>query len=73
MDLIAPVRATAARFGGSHAQRDLIDQTLFAAASQGGRRSLGRALLNERNMARPVTPLTRHWMERLAIPREVRA
>ena len=72
-DLIAPVRGTAARFGGSHAQRDLIDQTLLAAAAQGGRRNLGRALLNERSMAKPVTPLTRHWIERLAFPSQTRA
>jgi tetratricopeptide (TPR) repeat protein len=72
-DLIAPVRAMSARFGGSHAQRDLIDQTLLAAAAQGGRRSLGRALLNERTMAKVVTPLTRHWIERLATPTEARA
>lgn len=72
-DLIAPVRAQAARFGGSHAQRDLIDQTLLAAAAQGGRRSLGRALLNERTMAKPLTPLTRHWIERLSLPTEARA
>jgi len=73
VDLIAPVRAQAARLGGSHAQRDLIDQTLLAAAADGGRRSLGRALINERTMAKPVTPLTRHWIERLALPSEVRA
>lgn len=72
-DLIAPVRWQAARFGGSHAQRDLIDQTLLAAAAEGGRRSLGRALINERTMAKPVTPLTRHWIERLALPTEARA
>ena len=64
-DFIYPVRALAARFGGSHAQRDLIDQTLLAAAAQGGRRAIGRALVNERSMAKPVTPLTRHWIERL--------
>ena len=39
VDLIAPVRTQATRFGGSHAQRDLIDQ---------------------RRMAKPVTPLMRH-------------
>jgi len=72
-DLIAPVRAQAARFGGSHAQRDLIDQTLLAAAAEGGRRNLGRALVNERTMAKPVTPLTRHWIERLALPDKARA
>jgi tetratricopeptide (TPR) repeat protein len=73
VDLIAPVRSTAARLGGSHAQRDLIDQTLLAAAARGGRRHLGRALLNERTMAKPITPLTRHWMDRLALPTQARA
>ena len=73
VDLIAPVRAPAQRLGGSHAQRDLIDQTLLAAAAQGGRRSLGRALLNERTMAKPLTPLTRHWLACLSSPTEVRA
>ncbi|MDO9091698.1 MAG: tetratricopeptide repeat protein [Rubrivivax sp.] len=73
VDLIAPARGQAARLGGSHAQRDLIDQTLLAAAARGGRRSLGRALINERTMAKPVTPLTRHWIERLAPPTEERA
>jgi hypothetical protein len=73
VDLIAPVRMLASRFGGSHAQRDLIDQTLLAAAARGGRRSLGRALLNERLMAKPTTPLTRYWMDQLQLPTEVRA
>jgi tetratricopeptide (TPR) repeat protein len=73
VDLIAPVRALAARLGGSHAQRDLIDQTLLAAAAQGGRRSLGRALLNERMMAKALTPLTRHWIECLGTPTQERA
>jgi hypothetical protein len=73
VDLMAPVRAQAARLGGSHAQRDLIDQTLLAAAAQGGRISLGRGLLNERTMAKPITPLTRHWIERLSSPTEARA
>jgi hypothetical protein len=61
------VRAQAQRFGGSHAQRDLIDQTGLAAAaagSQGPR--IGRALLNERLLAKPATPLTRWWGEQLA-------
>ena len=73
VDLIAPVRGQAARFGGSHAQRDLIDLTLLAAAADGGRRSLGRALLNERTMAKPASPLSRHWAARLALPSEARA
>jgi hypothetical protein len=67
VQLIAPVREQAHRFGGSHAQRDLIDQTLLAAcAGPGGDRALGRALLNERRLAKPATPLTEHWAQRLA-------
>ena len=68
-DALGALRAQAQRLGGSRAQRDLIDQTLMAAAAQGGRTSLGRAVLNERRMAKPNTPLTRHWAEQLT-PRE---
>ena len=61
-----PVRTIAQRFGGSHAQRDLIDQTLLAATALGSQhKALGRALLNERLMAKPATPLTREWAQRL--------
>jgi len=58
-------RLAAQRFGGSHAQRDLIDLTLLAAAAQGSRRGIGRALINERLMAKPATPLTAHWQARV--------
>jgi hypothetical protein len=46
--LLRPVRSRAHRFGGSHAQRDIIDLTLIAAAEKAGERSLARALRNER-------------------------
>jgi hypothetical protein len=62
---IAPLRARLARIGGSHAQRDVIDQTLLAAAAQGGDRVLGRRLLAERRRAKAATPLTAHWRDRL--------
>jgi len=66
--LLAPLRETAHRFGGSHAQRDLIDQTLLAAcAAPGGERALGRALLNERRLARGTTPQLEHWRGRLGL------
>ena len=71
--LLQPVRAGAHRFGGSHAQRDLIDQTLLCAVARSGQRDLGRALLNERLMAKPATPLTRHWIEQVGVPLEIRA
>ena len=64
-DLLYAARPHAQRLGGSHAQRDLIDQTLIAACARGSRKALGHALLNERVLAKPTTPLTRHWLEAL--------
>ncbi len=72
-DGLYAVRTLAHAIGGSRAQRELIDQTLFAACAAGPRRALGRALLNERLMARPASPLSRHWSDRLGEAREVRA
>ncbi len=60
-----PLRGVAHHFGGSHAQRDLIDQTLLAAAARSSHKAAGRALLNERRLAKPNTPLTSHWAARL--------
>lgn len=51
-DLLRDVRSRAHRFGGSHAQRDVIDLTLIAAARASGETSLERALLAERAAAR---------------------
>jgi tetratricopeptide (TPR) repeat protein len=59
--MLYPLRALTHRVGGSHAQRDLIDQTLLAAAARASDKSAGRALLNERRLAKPETPLTAHW------------
>ena len=64
-DALYASRAQAQRFGGSHAQRDLIDQTLLAAAARGSRQGLGRALINERRMSKPMTPLSQHWQGQL--------
>jgi hypothetical protein len=49
VEWLRPVRNHAGRFGGSHAQRDLLDLTLIAAADRAGQRSLARALLAERS------------------------
>jgi hypothetical protein len=67
IELLRDVRNKAARFGGSHAQRDLIDQTLLAAAVRATDRAVGRALLNERRLGKPETPLTDHWARRLGL------
>jgi hypothetical protein len=68
VEQLMPLRTTAHHFGGSHAQRDLIDQTLLAACARGADRALGRALLNERRCAKPATPLTEHWAGQLSSP-----
>ncbi len=47
-DLLREVRSRAHRFGGSHAQRDVIDQTLIAAAQRSGQSALAAALVAER-------------------------
>ncbi|MBX3637425.1 MAG: tetratricopeptide repeat protein [Rubrivivax sp.] len=52
VDLLRPLRSRAHRFGGSHAQRDLIDLTLIEAATRGGQRQLAEALRHERAVAR---------------------
>lgn len=51
VEALRGVRNQAARFGGSHAQRDLIDLTLIEAAARAGDRALERALRAERAVA----------------------
>jgi len=55
--LLRPVRSQAHRFGGSHAQRDLIDLTLIEAAQRAGDQPLTAALAAERAALRPHSPL----------------
>jgi hypothetical protein len=64
VERIRSVREIAHRFGGSHAQRDLLDLTLIEAALRSGQRNLGNALCAERLAKRPDSPLTRLFEER---------
>lgn len=66
MRLIQPIRAIAHRFGGSHAQRDIIDLTLIEAALRAGGGALARTLTAERSMARPDSPLSALFSRRAA-------
>jgi hypothetical protein len=50
--LLRSVRSYAHRFGGSHAQRDVIDLTLVEAAERAGEQRLAAALKVERSSAR---------------------
>ncbi|TPJ82558.1 tetratricopeptide repeat protein [Mesorhizobium sp. B2-6-2] len=64
--LIRPIRSIAHRFGGSHAQRDVIDLTLIEAALRAGDTALARALTAERQLARPDSPLSALFSRRAA-------
>ena len=54
--LLRPIRSYSQRFGGSHAQRDVIDLTLIEAAKRSGQERLANALIAERVSAKPETP-----------------
>jgi tetratricopeptide (TPR) repeat protein len=58
-DQLHGVRTMANAFGGSHAQRDVIDWTLTEAAIRGGMRNLAEALANERLALKPHSPVNR--------------
>jgi hypothetical protein len=60
------VRNVAHRFGGSHAQRDVIDLTLIEAALRSGQQSVATALVSERLATRPKSPLARLFVKRAA-------
>ena len=62
--LIRQIREIAHRFGGSHAQRDLLDLTLIEAALRAGQRPLATALCAERLTTRGHSPLTRQLLAR---------
>ncbi|MBL0728235.1 tetratricopeptide repeat protein [Piscinibacter sp. HJYY11] len=59
--LLRGIRPQAHRFGGSHAQRDLIDLTLIEAALRSGDVPLARGLAHERLAQRPRSA----WAQRL--------
>jgi hypothetical protein len=58
---IEPVRDIAHRFGGSHAQRDLLTLTMIEAGIRGGDTRTAQHYLAERQMYKPTA-----WSERLA-------
>ena len=58
-ELLLPIRYQVIRIGGSHAQRDIVTQTLITAADRSGQANLLRNLLAERFAMRP-TEKARH-------------
>jgi len=54
LEALIGIRQIANVVGGSHAQRDVIDLTLLAAAARAGETRLARALANEREARKPT-------------------
>jgi len=61
---IAAVRGIAQRFGGSHAQRDILTLTLLHAAIRGGMKPLAEAVAAERLVHKPQSPWARALAQR---------
>ena len=51
-------------FGGSHAQRDIIDWTLTEAAIRSGNTAAAEAIANERLAIKPHSPINRRFLSR---------
>jgi len=66
VERLRSVRNIAHRFGGSHAQRDILDLTLIEAALRSGQGALAAALAAERAAMRPHSPLGRLFTARAA-------
>ena len=62
--LLKPLIGVASRFGGSYAQRDLLDLTLIEAAQRAGDLALARALTAERREIKPTSPHNRALFDR---------
>ncbi|WP_137126566.1 tetratricopeptide repeat protein [Roseomonas sp. HF4] len=61
---ILPVRGIANRFGGSHAQRDVVSWTLCEAAVRAGDRAMAEAMVAERLAAKEGSPVAQGWAAR---------
>jgi len=66
VDQLLPIRTIAHRFGGSHAQRDILTQTLIESALRSGNLKLANNLISERKLHKPFTPLSQRFATRLA-------
>ncbi len=64
VEALHPVRFVANQFGGSHAQRDVIDWTLTEAAIRSGMREVALALSHERIALKPHSPVNREFLRR---------
>jgi hypothetical protein len=63
-DRLLDARQIVNLFGGSHAQRDVVDWTLTEAAVRGRLTGLAEALANERLALKPHSPVNRRFLAR---------
>lgn len=63
-NLLHGARFIANSFGGSHAQRDIIDWTLAEATVRGGLTAMAEAIANERLALKPHSPINRSFLSR---------
>jgi hypothetical protein len=66
VDRLMTARHISGAFGGSHAQRDVIDWTLTEAALRGGMTGVAQALSRERLALRPHSPVNLGFLRRAA-------
>jgi len=64
VSILRPVRLIANRFGGSHAQRDVIDLTMIEAALRDGQMALAENFANERLARKHDSPLAQWFRGR---------
>ena len=64
VEQLHPARFIANGFGGSHAQRDVIDWTLTEAALRAGLGDVAEALAQERLAMKPHSPVNRRFLAR---------
>ena len=72
IDLLLPIRSYANRFGGSHAQRDILSQTLLDSALHAKQWGIAKNILNERAVNKASSPLTERYKARLANSKQKR-
>ena len=65
VQLLAPIRTTVHRFGGSHAQRDAVHRTLVEASLRCGQHDFARVLVSERLGINPCSPYS--WLKKAAL------
>ncbi|HXQ41336.1 MAG TPA: tetratricopeptide repeat protein [Candidatus Udaeobacter sp.] len=64
VEILLPLRPIAHRFGGSHAQRDVLSLTLLEAAIRAGLGGTARGLASERMELKPRSPLASRFAAR---------